>query len=393
MSIQESFKIAFSSLIANKMRAGLTMLGIIIGIAAVITLVSMGEGAKVYVSSQIEGLGSNLMFVFSGKNMQHPIESNLTYKDHLTIQRESSTLSGSSPMLERVGKIKYGNKSRICTVLGVTPEYTRVRDWDIEYGEFISKQDVAQRRKVCVIGKKIRQKLFGTSSGLREKIKVNGINFTVMGVMQEKGHMMEVDFDDTVFLPLTSAQRLFKTNYASVIMLKAKDNQSILASKREVKEILSRRHRQVEDFVVVSQEEILSVFGNVMGILTFLIGGIAGISLVVGGIGIMNIMLVSVTERTREIGIRKAIGAKRKDIFSQFLVESVVISLVGGMAGIGLGISGSVSLGRLTPLQASITLWSVLVAFFFAFATGIVSGVYPALRASHLDPIESLRYE
>jgi putative ABC transport system permease protein len=279
-------------------------------------------------------------------------------------------------------------------VIGVTPEFQRVRNLHVEIGEFVSQEDVDGRRRVVVLGRTVKRELFGEDNPLGGFVTLSDSRYRVIGIMERKGMSLGFDIDDLVFVPVKSAQDLFDTDRLFEILASVRSPQEIDRGMQEVKDILSRRHGNREDFTVISQGAVLSALTTVLSILTAALGGIAGISLVVGGIGIMNIMLVSVRERTREIGIRKAVGARRRDILGQFLVESVVLSTLGGLLGVVVGISGAKGLSLLfSTLPTKVSLWSVLMAFGFSAAVGIFFGVYPARRAALLDPIQALRYE
>ena len=402
MDLTENFRLSLETLSSNKIRSFLTMLGVIIGVSAVILLVSIGEGAKEYVSKELAGLGTNLLILTPGKTSTaggfHPPSAGtvrkMTYEDSLAIKRRCPAVTESCPIVLGTGKIKHQNLSRDTTILGVTPEFERVRNLHLEIGRFVTQEDVDARRRVVVLGQTVKRELFGDANPLGRMVTVSDAKYRVVGLMTHKGMSLGFDIDDVLFVPVKSAQELFDTDRLFEIIVAALTPQDIDRATAEIKEVLIRRHANKEDFSIVSQGAMLSTMQTILDVLTGVLGGIAAISLVVGGIGIMNIMLVSVRERTREIGIRKAIGAKNRDILSQFLIESVTLSLLGGVVGILLGAGGAVLASFLfSYIPTKISLWSVSLAFFFSAAVGIFFGVYPARRASLLDPITALRYE
>lgn len=401
MNLFESFKVAIDSLLANKMRSALTMLGIIIGVLAVILLVSIGSGVQADISSQIMGLGSNVAMVMPGKIEMQPggghssgpmgMTNKLELEHAKDIKNGAEHIKEAVPILSGVTSVKYANLSRTADLAGTTPEYPEARNFSVEKGRFFSETDVEGLKRVCAIGATVQEDFFSSRNPIGEKITISGQKFTVIGVMGEKGAgSMGIDMDNQIFVPITVAQRILGTKKVSLILVQAKSQEDMDVALKETERVLLRKLDE-NDFTVLAQEELLSTFQSMMGTLTLMLGGIAGISLLVGGIGIMNIMLVSVTERTREIGIRKAIGARTFDILSQFVIEAVTLSVMGGTLGIILGVIGSQVLGRFLP--SMVTFWSIALAFLFSFAVGIFFGVYPAFKASKLDPIEALRYE
>jgi len=402
MDLTENLRLSLETLSSNKVRSFLTMLGVIIGVAAVILLVSIGEGAKEYVSRELAGLGTNLLIITPGKTSTaggfHPPSAGtvrkLTYDDATAIKRRCPAVAEACPIVLGTGKIKYQNLSRDTTIVGVTPEFERVRNLHVEIGRFISQEDVDGARRIVALGQTVKRELFGDANPLGQMVTVSDAKYRVVGLMSHKGMSLGFDIDDLVFIPVKSAQELFDTDRLFEIIVAVISAQDIERATAEIKEILTKRHANKEDFTIVSQGAMLSTMQTILNVLTGVLGGIAAISLVVGGIGIMNIMLVSVRERTREIGIRKAVGARNRDILSQFLTESVTLSLMGGAVGILLGAGGAHLASLLfSYIPTKVSLWSISLAFFFSAAVRVFFGVYPARRASLLDPIEALRYE
>jgi putative ABC transport system permease protein len=416
MSILESMRLAFRALMANKLRSALTMLGIVIGVGAVITLMSAGEGVSVYIEEQFQGIGSNLLFVIPGSldearagpaSMRGGTEE-LTNGDAEALRDplRAPDVAAVSPQLFRSTVVSTGKRNVLAQVIGVPPEFASVRNWSPEVGEFISQEHMNSRARVALLGKTVVRELFPDNAyPLEQTVKINGIPFRVIGVLEEKGGSQFSDEDNTVLVPLTTAQtRLFPSRSrsgdyrVSAIIVQAISAERMDAAAEQVAAILRERHgiafSDEDDFSIISQADIIAVFGQITDVLTIFLGAIAGISLLVGGIGIMNIMLVSVTERTREIGLRKAVGARRRDILWQFLIEAMTLSLIGGVAGIGLGILGAGIISELIEdFRAVVTPGAVVLATGFSAAVGLFFGIYPARRASLLNPIDALRYE
>jgi len=417
MNVTESIRIAVGALTANKLRSILTMLGIIIGVGAVITLVSVGQGVEKMVTDSIQGIGSNLLFVIpsdpegsrgGGMGMGSSPQS-LTYADAQAIADPLNVPDVVAVVPELMGfaQVIYGNKDTETYVSGITPEYEEVRNFYPEFGRFISAEDLVGRSRVAVLGQTVLEDLFPEGAyPIGQVIKINQVPFRVIGVMEEKGGSgFGGDEDNAIFVPLTTAQtRLFRQRAlsgeytVSAIYAQVADEERMEAAMDDITELLRARHkikfRDDDDFTVVNQADIVSIASDIFGVLTLYLGAISAISLLVGGIGIMNIMLVSVTERTREIGIRKAVGAKRRDILLQFLIEAIVMSTIGGLIGIGLGFVGSQVVTSLAEgLETAVTPGAMLLATGFSMAVGLFFGIYPATRAAQLNPIEALRYE
>lgn len=398
MKIFDSIVMAVRSIFANRLRSALTMLGVVIGIASVIILVAIGEAAKVYVVAQVKswGIGPNVMQINPGKDqgdMSAYLNSKLRFSDAVAIKEKCPSVSEVLPIVTGTGKAKYGKKEyTVRQIWGVTEDYNKIFNHKLTGGKFFSKGEVDGRRKVCILGTKIVKELFGSFNPVDEKIKLLGKKFVVIGVFEEKGKMMNFDMDDVVVIPITSAMGLFDTKGIIEIDVAAKSEELVPKAVQEIRALLDKKLSR-DDYQITTQEGMMNMLNNIIGILTSVIGGIAAISLVVGSIGIMNIMLVSVTERTKEIGIRKAVGAKKMDIFTQFLIESVVISFFGGLLGIVLGLAGTFLIMYVIKLEMVVVVWALTLAVSVSGVIGVISGVYPAMRAVNLDPIEALRYE
>jgi len=398
MRIFDSVIMAVRSIFANRLRSALTMLGVVIGIASVIILVAIGEAAKVYVVAQVEswGMGPNVMQINPGKDqgdMGAYLNSKLRMSDAVDIKEKCPSVSEVLPIISGTGKAKYGKKDyTVRQIWGVTEDYQKIFNHKLTAGRFFTKGEVDGRRKVCVLGTTVVKKLFGNFNPVDERVKLLGKKFVVIGVFEAKGKMLSFDMDDVVAIPITSASGLFDTKGVIEIDVAAKSQELVPKAVKEIRELLDKRLSR-DDYQITTQEGMMNMLNNIIGLLTSVIGGIAAISLIVGSIGIMNIMLVSVTERTKEIGIRKAVGAKKIDIFTQFLIESVVISFFGGILGIALGLAGTFLIMYVIKLEMVVVVWALTLAVSVSGFIGIVSGVYPAMRAVNLDPIEALRYE
>ena len=412
MDLVDSARVATGALIANKMRSSLTMLGIIIGVAAVVALLSIGEGVQTMVTEQIQSAGSNLLFVVPGGMTESggfEYRASLTYGDAeaMADPRNVPDAAIVAPVMSGGAQVTYRGEEMGSTVSGVSSDYDVVRNLEVAYGRFLSSQDLDRRSRVAVLGSEAAESLFNESVyPVEQTIKINRIPFRVVGVLEEKGAGMMGSEDNYIYVPISTAQtRLFpqQRNLAgefevSVVYVQIIADDRMDAATEDVNQLLRRRHdisfQGDDDFAVINQADLVAIMEEVTGVLTLFLGAIAAISLLVGGIGIMNIMLVSVTERTREIGIRKAVGAKRRDILLQFLVEAMVLSLVGGAVGILLGYGLSQGVSRLSgDLATVVSLQSIVLATTFSMAVGVVFGLYPALRAARLNPIDALRYE
>jgi putative ABC transport system permease protein len=395
INLFEPLKIAYTSLLANKLRSLLTTLGVIIGVAAVITLVSMGEGAKSYIMNQVGswGVGSNSISIQPGNENSHAIEMTMTYEDAQALRLKLNNLQYLMPEFVGRGRLVYGKKEyKPGYTLGVSADYPFAYKQKAVEGRFFSHADDAGRKRLAVIGKTVARKLFGEFSPIGENIKINGVGFKVVGLLEEKGTMLTYDMDDMVLIPATLSELVLGTNKIWEMFLTVQDEQQVPQAVREIKKILIARHKK-EDFHLHTQEGLIDIINNILNAMTGIVTAIAAISLLVGGIGIMNIMLVAVTERTREIGIRKAIGAKRSDIFLQFVFESVLITMSGALLGILLGTLAAWGIMVALKMEAVIAWGAAYLACLVAFFVGTFFGVYPAMRASKLDPVEALRFE
>ncbi|MBM3208920.1 FtsX-like permease family protein [Candidatus Shapirobacteria bacterium] len=403
MTFWENLRLALAALRANKVRSALTMLGIIIGVSSVILLVAIGTGLSTYITNQLEDLGGDSLFVMpgeleiatggggSGGMPGAGVGASKFTIDHLEdIKRNAKTIKAVMAYTENNGTIRYRGKSKIAQVAGVGPEYQEVRNQRIDEGSFFNLSQYNAAKKVVVLGKTVAQELFDQESPVGKKVTISDKQYAVAGVLEEKGAFGGIDLDNQVFIPATTAMRQFDMQYLQSFWIQSQGADTIAATKEEVEKILSKTLDD-DQFSVIDTKSILGVISRILGVLTAALGGIAAISLLVGGIGIMNIMLVSVTERTREIGLRKAVGATPQVILTQFLIEAVILSLFGGLSGITLGILGSLGIRQF--LTTSVTPWSIFLAFGVSALVGVIFGVAPAAKASRLNPIDALRYE
>ncbi len=401
----ENLILAFKALWQNKMRSFLTTLGIVIGVAAVIAVVSIVQGLSFLITEQIESMGSKTIIVFPnrppGKEGEKLARIELTWEDGQALKRLCSEVSEVSPVIQRSVKIKHGEEHGYIDLAGTNPVFQDVRNFYVEKGRFFSTIDERTRALVCVIGQEIIKKYKIKGEPLGQSIKLQNENFKIIGTMEKKGELFGQSFDEFVLIPFSTATMLFGENSAKQISLiiQARSTETVERASNQITEVLRIRHSlkwdQPNDFEVLTQTQILEGFNTVSNAVTYVVAGIVSIALLVGGIGIMNIMLVSVTERTREIGIRKAVGARRRNILVQFIIEAITLSFIGGAIGILLGSIVGFITAKLIPHfpPAHVPLWAIILSFVFSTGVGLFFGIYPAAKASRLDPIESLRYE
>jgi putative ABC transport system permease protein len=390
----EAFRVALGALRSNRLRSALTMLGVIIGVAAVVLLVALGSGAKQEVEDQVEGLGSNIIIVVPGKFElgSAPSVSRLTLDDVSLLGRvvgDERRVAVSVASGENVG---VGRRETFVTVNGVNENVPNVFDRPLARGEYITASDVDTRRRVAVLGSTVVRRVFGDVDPLGRQVSIAGVRFRVIGVFEQVGSTFGVDRDTEVHIPVTAAQRLFGVDRIDALAVKAPRADDVEPLQERLTAALQDKY-DGEEFSAVTQTQILGAIGRILGLLTLVLAAIAAISLLVGGVGVSNIMLVSVRERTREIGLRKALGARQRDVLLQFLIEAVLLCVVGGVIGIGLGVGGSLLVAAVSPLPAVIAWWSPVLAFAVSAAVGIFFGVAPARRAGRLDPVEALRSE
>ncbi len=402
MLIYDLFKMALRSLIANTMRTFLTTLGMIIGVASVISMISIGEGARQQTLSTISKFGTNIITVKPGRKKTRHVSSDsvqtLLLSDADAIEKHVSLVTGVAAQVYRPAQLKFGNKNTNTTVRGTGRDYAKLANFVLDRGRYFTKEEIISARRVAVIGATVVKNLFIDKNPIGQELKVDGNNYLVIGVMVAKGALSWYDPDDQIFIPVTTAQkRLFGMNHVQSIDVQAGKIEDMEVIKKDIDKLLRSRHEIREgsdsDYHVQNSSQWLNSWGDAAKTFTYLLGGIAGISLLVGGIGIMNIMLVSITERTREIGIRIAIGAKKSEIMEQFLIESVLISFIGGGAGIILGILISRTVSKIGGWETIVSMQSILLAFGFSVAVGVFFGFYPARKAANLNPIDALRYE
>jgi putative ABC transport system permease protein len=396
---------AFRALRRNKMRSFLTMLGIIIGVAAVIAMLAIGQGAEYSVQQQIDALGTNVLIVFPGSQQQGGLRggagtmTTLTEDDAMAIQKECPSVALISPGARSGGQVIAGNQNWATSVEGCSADYLEIRKWGVDYGEFFTEPDVKAATKVCALGKTVADALFPEASPVGQNVRIRNVPFKVIGVLSKKGqNAMGQDQDDIILAPYTTVlRRLSHYPYLRYVVVSATNPANIASAQTQVSELLRMRHKlssyDQDDFTIRNQADLAAAANATTQILTILLASIASVSLLVGGIGIMNIMLVSVTERTREIGLRMSVGARGRDILTQFLVEALVLSLLGGIAGIILGVGGSSAISSFAKWPTIITVFSILLSFGFSIAIGIFFGFYPARKAAQLNPIDAMRYE
>lgn len=394
MSLAEAWRVAIDALRAGRLRSGLTMLGVIIGVGAVVVLVAIGNGAKQEVESQVEGLGSNLLLVVPGKVDfgSAPSVSRMKLSDIDAVVRIVGDADRVAATVSSGETVRAGTVSKFTTVSGVLDNTPKVFVRALARGSYLSKSDVDTARRVAVLGSSVARDLLGERDPIGAQVTIAGVRFRVIGVFAQLGQSLGVDRDDEVHIPITTAHRLFDTSRVDGLAIKAPDRETVDELGRQIVAELHERHPETE-FSAVTQEQILGVLGDILGVLTGVLAAIAGISLLVGGVGVSNIMLVSVRERTREIGLRKAVGARPRDIGLQFLLEAVLLTTIGGVLGIALGIGAAELVAALSPVPAALTWWSVALAFGVSAGVGIIFGVVPAQRAGRLDPVVALRTE
>ncbi|QEM66808.1 FtsX-like permease family protein [Geobacter sp. FeAm09] len=408
MDLLQTLKIALRALRTNKMRSFLTMLGIIIGIAAVIAMMAVGAGARHVISQQIASIGSNIILVIPGSTTSGGIRigsgasQTLTSDDVKAIMAECPSVETAAPTVRSTAQVVYGNMNWSTIIIGTTPEMFDIREWPATSGRSLGQQDVDGAAKVCLLGQTVAENLFGSTDPVGKMVRIKKVPFTVVGLLERKGQSPQgTDQDDVIFVPLRTAQRKLVgsqfPNTVGAVMIKARSEALLSKAEDEANELLKQRHRitgsKEPDFSTRNLSEILAVAEQSSKAMSLLLGAVASISLLVGGIGIMNIMLVSVTERTREIGIRMAIGARRNDILLQFMTEAVLLTMIGGLIGICLGGAGAMIVSRILSWPTLISIESISIAFFFSGAVGIFFGFYPARKAAGLNPIDALRYE
>ncbi len=405
-----SVQMAVGALRVNKLRTALTALGVIIGVGAVVTMMAIGAGAEARVAEQIRSLGSNLIIVLSGSITSGGLrlgagsQLTITEDDARAIQREVASVQVAAPAMRGGVQVVFGNTNWSTALQGVTPEYFQAREWDVISGRLLAPEDVDGASKVVLLGQTVKENLFGSSDPIGQTVRIKKVPFTVAGVLARKGQSTQgEDQDDTVVVPLSTAKKkvlgISQANARAVgaILIKIRETGRMKEAESQIRELLRQRHHlqanQDDDFAIRNLSEILASQEAASQVMSLLLAAVAAVSLIVGGIGIMNIMLVSVTERTHEIGLRRAVGARRRDILNQFLVEAVFVSLAGGLIGIAVGIIGSYAIGTIFRWNILVSFSAILPAFLFAGAVGVFFGYYPARKASLLKPIEALRYE
>jgi putative ABC transport system permease protein len=394
MNLAEAWLVALDALRASRLRSALTMVGVVVGVAAVVILVSIGVGTKDKIEGQVEGLGSNLLLIVPGQvNFgAAPTVSRLRIDDADAVAKLVGGRDRVAVTTTSGETVRAGTKSTFTTVNGVLETTPKVFVRNLARGVYLSRSDVDTGRRVAVLGSAVATALFGERDAVGAQITIAGVRFRVVGVFAPLGQSLGVDRDQEVHIPITTAQRVFETDRVDAMAVKAPDRATLDSLGTRVVSLLEKRHPDSE-FSAVTQQQILGVLGDILGILTGVLAAIAGISLLVGGVGVSNIMLVSVRERTREIGLRKAVGARPRDIGLQFLLEAVLLTTIGGVIGIGVGVATSLTVAALSPVPAAVTWWSIALAFGVSAGVGIIFGVVPAQRAGRLDPVVALRTE
>ncbi|PLZ96781.1 ABC transporter permease [Fischerella thermalis CCMEE 5268] len=403
MNLIESIKMAGKTLLSNKLRSTLTMLGIVIGNASVIAMIGIGEAGQKYVNKQLESLGPNVLFILPGnretQRISFEVPKTLVLADADAIATQVPTVAGVAPELNRRQVVTYRNRNTNVNIIGTTPTFPEVRDFDMAQGRFFTEVDIKRNNQVTVLGAKLAERLFNDSNPVGAQLRIKDSSFQVIGVLEAKGSSLGADYDEAALIPITtSANRLVGRNSPygiglDYIVVSARDANSVDGAEFQITNLLRQRHKITgeDDFTIRTQKDAMQTIGQITGALTIMLAAIAAISLIVGGIGIMNIMLVSVTERTQEIGLRKAIGATQQDILLQFMIEAVILSAAGGLIGTAIGVSGILLVGALTPLDAGISVVAITLSVGVSGGIGLFFGVVPARRAAKLDPIVALR--
>ncbi|MEA5568793.1 ABC transporter permease [Anabaena sp. UHCC 0399] len=403
MNFLESMQMAGKTLLANKLRSALTMLGIVIGNASVIAMIGIGEAGQNFVNKELESLGPNVLFVIPGnqatERISRELPKTLVYEDATAIASQVPTIANVTAELNTRQVVTYSNRNTDVNIIGTTPNFLVVRDFEVAQGRFFSDVDMKRSNQVVVIGGKLANRLFGNSNPVGQQLRIKNASFQIIGVLETKGSSLGVDYDDSALIPVfTMANRIVgrTSPYGlelTYIVASAKNTESVDAAVFQITNLLRQRHKLIgeNDFTIRTQKDALQTVGQITGALTIMLAAIAGISLFVGGIGIMNIMLVSVTERTQEIGLRKAIGATQQDILLQFMIESVIVSAIGGLIGTGIGVGGILLVAAVTPLESALSPVAIASTVGISGCIGLFFGVVPAKRAAKLDPIVALR--
>ncbi len=403
MNLAESIKMAGKTLLSNKLRSTLTMLGIVIGNASVIAMIGIGEAGQKYVNKQLESLGPNVLFVLPGNRETQRISRDtpktLVLADAEAIATQVPTVAGVAPELNSRQVVNYRSRNTDVNIIGTTPSFLQVRDFETAKGRFFTDIDIKRNNQVVVLGANLAERFFGTSNPIGQQLRIKNVSFQIIGVLTAKGSSLGADYDEAALIPLTtSASRLVGENSPygiglAYIVVSARDANSVDAAEFQITNLLRQRHKinSEDDFTIRTQKDAMQTIGQITSALTIMLAAIAAISLIVGGIGIMNIMLVSVTERTQEIGLRKAIGATQQDILLQFIIEAVILSAAGGLIGTAIGVGGILLVAALTPLDAGISVVAISLTVGVSGGIGLFFGVVPARRAAKLDPIVALR--